>query len=124
MTALLSATACSADALQSCVAEKLEPGLSVIGLMRSEKLDMTKARLVTQLFEGDDAKLAKLKPMFALTDWTFASDGPGRMILSAHRVVDESWVKDSTNRMCAAAAAAEVVWDGWDVDVAADGGQK
>lgn len=120
LTTAFATSPCWAASAGQCVSNKLDPSLRIIGLMEADKLDLNKARLVTQLFLGAEGQFSALGKQLGQAGWPAAPDGPGRLLASATVVTNREWVKKTVDLMCKIAAENDVDWDGWDIDVAAD----
>ena len=109
---------------EECTAKLLSPSLELIKKMRSDGVDLTKARSVTHLLVGDDTKIKVAKEFFAQKGFDLLEAGNSRLLLGDDVPLSESWAQDIVPKICSKAAEFGLIYDGWDVDMTQKGGKQ
>jgi hypothetical protein len=118
--ALASAGPLFASDADDCVAAKLDPSLAIISQLNEQHLDLSRPKEVSQLFIGTNKNLKSLIEPLKQLGYEAGEPKRKQLLAVANVAVREGWVQSIIPKMCAAAEAASVEYDGWEIDVAAD----
>ncbi len=118
--AAITSSSALADVYEDCVAAKLDPSLGIISRMGEDKLDLGRARQVSQLFLGPKDSLRNARSALQKSGYIIAEQADGRLLATQDFAANQAWVRMMIPQMCKIAADSSVEYDGWDIDVAAD----
>jgi hypothetical protein len=113
-------SACAQASVNDCE-DKLTGSLELIGKMKSDGLDLSKKRVLTQYFYGSKKQLRQLQPeLTALGYLIKPSANKDGLLAEIEAATDEAWARSAIPQVCGLAEKVGVEYDGWDIDVAAD----
>jgi hypothetical protein len=108
------------EAFDEETSELIEAGDDLIERMRRRSVNLTKQRVITHLFVGEDHNLQRASKLLSTMGYLIEEVGDGRLLVSEHHIVDETWVRHATPAMVQTAGEFDLTYDGWDAEVAAD----
>ncbi|QDZ07249.1 hypothetical protein FPZ24_06970 [Sphingomonas panacisoli] len=100
--------------------EMISASDALLSRMRVGSIDLTRKRMVTHLFLGNDRDLDRASRLLESLGYSSDEMGSGRLVVSEQVAVGEGWVRRVVPVMMQTAGEFELIYDGWDADVAAD----
>ena len=96
----------------------IEGSIALLERMRSRGINLAKPRAVTHLFFGSDHDLNRAARLLATRGYSIEEQSDGRLLLSEHIAIAETWIRKVVPSMCQTAGEFDLIYDGWDADVA------
>jgi hypothetical protein len=98
--------------------DMIEGSITLIDQMRSQGVDLGQRRTVTHLFLGTDGDLRRAGKLMSESGYSIEEQGDGRLVLSERTTTSEDWARQTVPAMRQTAGEFDLVYDGWDADVA------